>query len=107
MAVSPVFDLIGSELERRSTLSRIEARGTLRLLLKEAGLEPDGVTTAQMAVVVARLLPKALAKRGVDDADGLCRDLREALSRTSDEPAPKESAYDVFERLGRTWRKKP
>lgn len=102
MAVSPVFEWVGSELERRTHLSRIEARGTIRLLLKQAGLEPGSVNAGQMGVVIRRLMPAALKARGVDNADGLVAELADGLAGAAREKRLEaaESAYEVFERLG-------
>ncbi len=102
MAVSAVFEWTSSELERRTRLSRLEARGTVRLLLKDAGLEPASVNPSQMDVVLRRLLPNALKARGVDDAEQvattLATGLADAAARGQLEAS--ESAYEVFERLG-------
>ena len=45
--VSPVFEFVAGEIERRSALATLEARGTVRLALKRAGLESSSVTSAQ------------------------------------------------------------
>jgi hypothetical protein len=96
-----VFDWVSGELERRSALSRLEARGTLRLVLKHAGLDPSSVSSQQMVVVVERLLAGALTKRKVDGAEPLCGTLAEDLRRwAANAPQPQaDTAYDVFERL--------
>lgn len=102
MSESPAFGWLGDALEKRTSLSRIEARGTVRLVLKDAGLEPGAVNAAQMGVVIARLLPMALERRGVADASGLCQALGDELracANTLSQPV-KDSAYDVFERMG-------
>ncbi len=102
MAGSSVFDWVSQQLEHRTAMRLIEARGTVRLVLKQAGLEPATVTATQMQVVLVRLMPKALASRHVEDAATLCADLaREVHDATADQPASGESAYDVFRRLGR------
>ena len=100
MADSPAFDYACERLEAASSLSRIEARGTIRLSLKEAGLETGSVTTDQMAVVIDRVLPGELESRGVEDVPTVCRALMEGLADveagdTSDSPEA------VFSRLGR------
>jgi len=102
MAVSPVFEWVSAELERRTPLSRLEARGTIRLLLKQRGLEPGSVNAAQMDVVIRRLLPPALEVRGIEDAESVSNELAPALARAAAEHRLEsaESAYDVFERLG-------
>lgn len=103
MGYSPVFEWVCSQLEQRTGFARIEARGTVRLALKQAGLEPQSVTSSQMQVVIARLLPAALAARRVNDSAAVCdvlqRELRQAAE--SDAFTQPESAYDIFDRLGK------
>lgn len=101
MADSPTFDWICSELERRSDLDRLEARGTVRLALKEAGLQARSVTPDQMKVVLERMLPTELATRGVEDAEQLCTTLLPDLqSLASELDGAPEAPEDVFRRLG-------
>ena len=99
MADSPAFDFVCSELEQRSNLDRLEARGTVRLALREAGLEARSVTPDQMKVVVERVLPKELTTRGIADADAVCSRLKQGLSQVQ-MGARSESPDSVFERLG-------
>ncbi len=95
-----VFDTVSEGLEARTDLERIEARGTVRIALKSAGLDVRSVTPEQMAVVLARVLPTELENRGIADAGQLCADLRAALEGVAS-PAPRgDSPEDVFERLG-------
>ena len=101
MADSPTFDWICSELERRTNLDRLEARGTIRLALKGAGLEARSLTAEQMKVVLERLLPGELATRGVEDAESLCVTLLPDLQAlASDARDVSEAPEDVFRRLG-------
>jgi hypothetical protein len=101
VAESDVFDWVSTELERRTSLSRLEARGTVRLLLKDLGLDPTTVSAHQMAVVIERLLAPALSKRKVQDAAELCLqislDLADRMHQQPDRH--RDSAYDVFERF--------
>jgi hypothetical protein len=97
-----VFERVCAALERESGLRRIEARGTVRLVLKEAGLEPKRVTPEQMAVVLERLMPEALSVRKVADAEAVCTALVDDVrDMARDEHPAVASAYDVFRRLGR------
>jgi hypothetical protein len=100
MAESKVFDWVASELERRTPLSSLEARGTLRLVLKDAGLDVSSVAAYQMDVVLKRLMPAALTKRRVADAASLCAELAADLTNSAVAASPaRDTAYDVFERL--------
>ena len=48
MPDSAAFEWTCNELEERCSLDRLEARGTVRLALKQAGLEARSVTPEQM-----------------------------------------------------------
>jgi hypothetical protein len=99
MADSPSFELACESLERMTTLERLEARGTVRLALKAAGLEPRSVTPAQMGVVVDKVLPGELTARGVENGAEVCASLGTQLAgmaSTAAEDAPEA----VFARLG-------
>nr|MDJ0853233.1 hypothetical protein [Myxococcota bacterium] len=80
---------------------RLEARGTVRLALKEAGLDVRSVTRSQMVVVVERVLPQALSSRGVQDFDELCKEWKARLSALQTRSTP-DTPDLVFERLGRS-----
>ncbi len=80
MADGPVFDFTGERLEALTTLDRIAARGTIRMVLKDAGLDAGSVTRDQMTVLAEKLMPAALEKKGVDDADGVVRALLAELA---------------------------
>lgn len=98
MADAGAFEWVCSELERSTSLDRLEARGTVRLALKEAGLEARSVTPDQMQVVVEKILPKELSTRGVNDVDRLCGSLKQGLAGL-DVGAATESPDVVFQRL--------
>lgn len=99
MADSEVFDFVCDELERRTSLDRLEARGTVRITLKQAGLEPRNVTAQQMSVAVEKLLPGELETRGVSDAGQHCSAIKSELGRMEVAPGA-DTPEAVFERLG-------
>lgn len=99
MSASDCFEIASSEVERATTLSRLEARGTLRLALKEAGLDAANVTPSQMRVVVEKVLPAALSARGIDGAAELCRTVGEKIARVEETPV-RDRPEAVFARLG-------
>ena len=100
MAESSVFTVTCSELDRKTSLSEIESRGTVRLALKAAGLEAVSITTQQMNVVLERVLPRELSLRGVDDAENVCRDLQISIRDLMVENSESETPDAVFARLG-------
>lgn len=100
-----VFDYAAEQLERRTDLERLEARGTLRLAVKSAGLDPREITAGQMSVVVGRVLEAELASRGVERPAAVCEDLLGAIKQLdpaqSAEPSP-DSPEAIFRRLARS-----
>ena len=98
MADSAAFELVSEEIARRTVLNRIEARGTVRLVLREGGLDASSVRPAEMAVVVVRLLAGALTRRGVEGAQEICRAMVSRLSAL-DEAPPTENPETIFQRL--------
>jgi hypothetical protein len=95
-----IFDQVATALESRTSLEKLEARGTLRIALKQAGLDANSVTVDQLRTVIEKLLPGELEARGVDAPAALCEQLS-AEAREFEVPA--ESAADspesVFARL--------
>jgi len=97
-----IFDLVAAELERRTDLARLEARGTVRLALKQAGLDARSVTGEQMAVTLERVVPAELRARGIQDAERVCRGILTALQAhpsTQSQAAASESPEAIFRRL--------
>ena len=102
MANSAVFDFVAHELQGTTLLDELQARDTLRLTLKQAGLDARSVTSEQMRVVLERVLPDELRARGLQAPDGACRVLLLELlaARLEGEDDSAESPEDVFRRLG-------
>jgi hypothetical protein len=103
MADNSVFDFTAERLEQQTSLDKLAARGTVRLALKAAGLDPGSVSTRQMLVVLKSVMPGELAKRGIEDAAGVCQRAGEALAAaglSSDAPDGADRAAAIFARLG-------
>lgn len=93
MAESTVFTWLCERLDAESDLTLIEARGTVRLCLKSAGLVPADLTPDQAAAIATQLLPQELKARGVPDSDAFCERLAGQARLLTDErsaPAPDE-----------------
>ena len=99
MADLAVFEQACASLEQVTTLSRLEARGTMRIVLRQSGLDPANVRAAELCVVAQAVLPKELAARGVADAESVCERLRSGLSEIQ-ESASTDTPEAVFARLG-------
>src|SRR5512145_2308056 len=100
MPDSPAFEHLCRELEAGTQLDRLEARGTVRLALKQAGLDPRSVTAEQLGVVLEKVLPAELAARGVGDAAALCARWRSGLGAFAPSGPAADSPEAVFARLG-------
>lgn len=101
MVDSPAFEWVCAALESETSLGRLEARGTMRLALKKAGLEPGRITKSEMAVILDRVLPRELVARGIADGAAFCARLgRRILSASLDGASDPDAPEAVFERLG-------
>jgi hypothetical protein len=100
MPDAPAFEHQCHELEAGTSLDRLEARGTVRLALKQAGLDPRSVTAEQLGVVLEKVLPGELAARGVADAAALCRRWRSGHAAPVPSGPAADSPQAVFARLG-------
>ena len=99
MADAPAFDWVCNELEQQTSLDRLEARGTVRIALKEAGLDARSLTPDQMKVVLDKLLPKELESRGVSNSEGVCRTLASGMASLGGGDSGVETPEEVFRRL--------
>jgi hypothetical protein len=98
-----LFEFAAERLEQHTALDRLEARGTLRIALKTAGLAAKAVTAGQLRVVFEKLMPKELELRGMSNAVAACNAVIDDLVNS---PAPSEaaSATDpdaIFQRLAK------
>jgi hypothetical protein len=99
--MSRLFDFVADAIEQRTELAKLEARGTLRLALKESGFNADSVTAHDMAVVLARVMPAELTSRGIGDAESVCAKLSNSLKEFKDavEEHGNASPESIFARL--------
>jgi hypothetical protein len=99
MADSAVFDFVCDKLEQATRMDRLAVRGTVRIALKQAGLEARGVTAQQMAVVLERVLPAELNTRGVEGGEAVCAQIRSGLGSVAS-GSQVDTPDAVFQRLG-------
>jgi hypothetical protein len=100
MANATAFDWICGELERLTALDTLEARGTVRLALRRAGLEPRSASSQQLSVLARHILGGELRARGIEDADAVCEKLATGLKLHAPLSSVGESPEEVFRRLG-------
>jgi hypothetical protein len=106
MNISGIFDFVAEQLESRCDFNITQARGTLRIAVKEAGLDPKLMTAAQMHVVLIRILKWHLTRRNVDNeiADQICTEIA-SLVKKENFPATEGSDHlpeAIFGRLNNT-----
>ena len=97
-----LFDLAAERLEHHTPFDRMEARGTLRIALKEAGLDPKRVTPGQLCVILAKVMPRELETRGVADPTAACNAVTHDLTKSCalTDMSPSSDPHEVFRRLG-------
>jgi hypothetical protein len=96
---APLFDLVAEKLEECSALNRLEARGTLRIALKDSGFDAKSVAADQLRVVIERLLPQHLHDRGIPVPEEVCLLLVDAIPNQGLGDA-NDSPEAIFARLG-------
>ena len=98
-----LFSFVADLLEECTPLDRLESRGTLRIVLKDSGLDPKMVSPKQFCVVLESVAPGELESRGVGEAQAICTALTEKIRS---EPAGRwDASHDVdeiFNRLAKT-----
>jgi hypothetical protein len=98
-----LFDVAAEKLESATDLNRLEARGTLRLALKSAGLTVGSLTLAQLRVVFDKLMRGELESRGVADAAATCTAVMAEVERAAPDSGDTETTTQpdmIFSRLG-------
>jgi len=99
VADSPAFAWLCHELEAATPLDRLESRGTVRIALKNAGLEAGTVRPDQLRVVIERLLPEELRVRGVEGGEALCARWAGEVEGVVCDGGP-QAPDEVFQRIG-------
>jgi len=100
MPDSQAFDVVCTALEQATSLDKLQARGTVRLALKSAGLEPQSVTAAQLKVVLEKRMPSELRSRGIEDPETVCAKVAGTLASATFTSSG-DSPEAIFARLGR------
>ena len=99
MPDSQAFTFVTQELERLSNMTRDEARGTVRLALRDAGFSASTVRVSELRVVLEKVLPRELASRRITGGEAVCAQIGLRLHTVQDTPAA-ETPEAVFGRLG-------
>jgi len=99
-----LFDLASERLEHHTRFSKIESRGTLRIALKSAGLEPKSLSLDELRVVFDKVMLAELEARGVRKAAAVCSSVMSDLAESThaEDASRAENVDDVFRRLSST-----
>ena len=95
-----IFDLVADKLEQQTDLDKLESRGTVRLALKQSGLDAKTVTVEQMSVVLQKVLPAELETRGIEGAQGTCDAIASAIKDFDAGSGSDQSPEAVCKRIG-------
>jgi len=97
-----LFDIAAERLGESSAMDRLAARGTLRLALKQAGLDANNLTILQLRAVFERLMPRELEARGVTNPTASCKVAMDAIESAARETGWEASSSpdEIFKRLG-------
>ncbi len=93
--MSDVFEKTCEFLEKYTSFTRLQSRGTIRLMLKEANFDPQAVEGNEMIEALKSKLPAELEKRGGDGGAEITKQLVADVERTKFA----ETAYDVFSKI--------
>jgi hypothetical protein len=99
---SLVFEWVSQKIAAAAGWTNLVARGTVRLALKEMGLDPRTVGKKEMATALRNSLGRLLEMHQVADAKGLCERLEHELWNAQMSSSSVESPEDIFKRLAKT-----
>jgi hypothetical protein len=94
-----LFTTVADRLCELSDLDRLEARGTVRLAFKKAGVDVNSFGSNDVEAVFSKIMPAELAARGCDGAEAICDRILKSLEGDMPESAT-QSSDDIFRRLG-------
>ena len=96
---SDLFALVADRLEALTELDRLQARGTLRITLKMAGVDAKKFTVAELEAVFATIMPDALTRCGATNAAEVCSSVLASLpSDVLDESGDSAASRDEIMR---------
>lgn len=96
---SDSFTLVADRLCELTDLDRIEARGTIRLAFKEAGVDVGSFGFDELRAVFTAIMPRALEARGCSSAESVCEEVLVSVDGTLAE-TPERSRDAIMRRLG-------
>ena len=96
---SDLFTIVADRLCELSDLDRIEARGTIRLGFKKAGVDVKSFGLDDLEAVFTKIMPAELVARGCTDSEAIC----DAILKSLEDAVPESvirSSDEIMRRLG-------
>lgn len=93
--MSALLDAVGDVIARETGMTPTQARGTLRLLLKERGVDARIAHKGDVLLLLTGPLEDALTKRRIAVPEGLLEAIRRAVEGAPDEPDPIDLFSDI------------
>jgi hypothetical protein len=97
---SDAFSIVAYRLCQFSDLDRLEARGTVRLGLKKAGVDVECFGLDDLEAVFTKIMPEELAARGCADPHAACQAILKSLEGDVARTAA-GSRDEIMRRLGK------
>lgn len=97
-----LFTWASKALERATTMTPPQCRGTVRLALKQVGLEPKTLTVAGLVIVFEQIMPRELEVRGVKTYKAVCLQLLSELAEAElddNEPTGPSKTDSILRRM--------
>jgi hypothetical protein len=101
MSQSPAFEFVCARIETAAGWNRLVARGTVRLALRDMGLDPRTVSKKEMIAALRTTLPKALEFHRIANPPAICLRIENELAMAVLDEKSIESPEEIFKRLGR------
>jgi len=93
--MASVFDKTSELLESLTEMTRLQSRGTVRLILNAAKADANAVSREKMIELLTAALAEELSKRGFTNSGAVVQELIAKLR-----VAPiSDTAYDIFSKI--------
>ena len=93
--MATVFDKTSELLGSLTSWTRLQSRGTIRLILNAAKVDANTVSRERMIELISHSLAEDLKKRGINEPGAMVQELIAQL-RTA---KVSDSAYDIFAKI--------
>jgi hypothetical protein len=96
---SDLFTIVADRLCEFSDLSRLEARGTIRIAFKKAGVDIECFGLDDLEAILTKIMPGELENVGCADSQSICDAIMKSMQSAAPETATR-SRDEIIRRLG-------